>query len=73
MEAWRDNDRLPFPEFDPGLRWEMEDILDYPPKGAYNYKHRKGLSEGPPPDSETKSPAEPEKKGRRLGFRAKKG
>ncbi len=42
---WRTQNRLPFPEFDPGLRWEMEDILDYPQRGAYNYTFRKGLSE----------------------------
>lgn len=45
VEHWRQNNQLPFPDFDPGLRWEMEDILDYPPRGAYNYKYRKGLSE----------------------------
>jgi MscS family membrane protein len=45
VEGWREQNQLPFPEFDPGLRWEMEDILDYPQRGAYNYKFRKGLSE----------------------------
>ena len=45
VENWRENRNLPFPEFDPGLRWEMEDILDYPQRGAYDFKYRKGLSE----------------------------
>ena len=46
VEDWREHDRLPFPEFDPRLRREMEDRLDYPQRGAYNYKHRKALSDG---------------------------
>jgi MscS family membrane protein len=50
VRDWREHDRLPFPEFDPGLRWEMEDILDYPPRGAYDHQHRKGLSEEEEPE-----------------------
>lgn len=45
VDEWREKNQLPFPDFDPGLRWEMEDILDYPQRGAYNYKFRKGLSD----------------------------
>jgi MscS family membrane protein len=40
VEDWREHDRLPFPEFDPALRPKMEDTLDYPPMGAYDYKPR---------------------------------
>ncbi len=58
VEDWRQNDRLPFPDFDPGLRWEMENILDYPPKGSYDYKHRKGLGGAPEPDQESSPEAE---------------
>ena len=53
VEDWREKGSLPFPEFDPGLRWEMEDILDYPQRGAYNYKFRKGLSEDAEPEAQT--------------------
>lgn len=84
VEGWRENDRLPFPEFDPGLRWEMEDILDYPPKGAYDYRHRKGLSDGhptepqssplpkpqapPSPEPQAPPPHASKRKGRWFGF-----
>ncbi len=76
VEGWREHDKLPFPEFDPGLRWEMEDILDYPQKGAFDYKHRKGLSEGappepqspPPPELQSPPPPEPKRKGRWYSF-----
>jgi len=51
VEQWRQGDQLPFPEFDPGLRWEMEDILDYPPRGAHDHKHRQGVSEETMPES----------------------
>jgi len=51
VDNWRENNQLPFPEFDPGLRWEMEDILDYPQRGAYNYKFRKGLSDEADPST----------------------
>ncbi len=59
VDNWRELNQLPFPNFDPGLRWEMEDILDYPQRGAYNYKYRKGLSEDAEPVSETSSPSTP--------------
>ncbi len=36
VDQWRQAERLPFPEFDPAVRTEMEDKLDYPPKGAHN-------------------------------------
>jgi MscS family membrane protein len=53
VEHWREQGQLPFPDFDPGLRWEMEDILDYPPKGAYGYKPREGFSDDDTPASPT--------------------
>jgi hypothetical protein len=37
----------------------MEDILDYPQRGAYDYKYRKGLSEDAEPESKTSSPSIP--------------
>ena len=72
VEGWREHDRLPFPEFDPGLRWEMEDILDYPQRGAYDYKHQKGLSEDSTSEPQEPTPPEPKGKGRRLGFGSKR-
>jgi MscS family membrane protein len=67
VEDWREHDRLPFPEFDPGLRRKMEDILDFPQRGAHNYKHRKGLSDGPPREPQSTPAPEPKGKGRWLG------
>lgn len=49
VEDWRSQDRLPFPEFNPGDRWEMEDVLDYPPEGAHDHLRRKGVPEESPP------------------------
>jgi hypothetical protein len=34
VAAWRRNDRLPFPDFPNGERWEMFNTLDYPPSGS---------------------------------------
>lgn len=34
VEAWRNNDRLPFPEFPNEERWEMIDTLEYPGPGS---------------------------------------
>jgi MscS family membrane protein len=60
VEDWREHHRLPFPEFDPGLRWEMEDVLDYPPRGSPAHKPRLGLSEETPPEPpETMAKAKP--------------
>jgi MscS family membrane protein len=33
---WRKDQLLPFPEFEPGRRAEIEDTLDYPPRGAHD-------------------------------------
>jgi MscS family membrane protein len=40
VEEWRTQNRLPFPEFDPSLKPEIEDTLDYPPKGAHDSQAR---------------------------------
>lgn len=34
VEAWRSNDRLPFPEFAVNERWDMINTLDYPGAGS---------------------------------------
>ncbi|MCP4382158.1 MAG: mechanosensitive ion channel [Hyphomicrobiales bacterium] len=38
VDEWRGQKRFPFPDFDPGVRAGMEDRLDYPPKGAHDYR-----------------------------------
>lgn len=37
--------KLPFPEFEEEERERLEDILDYPPKGSYDYQPRPGTSD----------------------------
>ena len=64
VARWRDEDRLPFPEFDPDFRNERQDSLDYPPKGSPHFR---------PPGATPTSPAAEEEaeRGRRhwrLGF-----
>lgn len=34
VEKWRENDRLPFPDFDTAERWEMYNTLAYPGRGS---------------------------------------
>ena len=63
VEEWRSKGQLPFPEFDPQLRWEKEDILDYPPRGSPGHTPRPGTAAPepePPPAVEppTATPAE---------------
>lgn len=65
VEDWRALNQLPFPEFDPALRWEMEDILDYPQRGAYDWKYRAGLSEQPLPPTSQPEDASPDPQGNR--------
>ncbi len=48
VEKWRSRGQLPFPDFDEGLQWDKQDILDYPPQGSPGYKPRKGLSDPQP-------------------------
>jgi MscS family membrane protein len=40
VEKWRSRGQLPFPDFDEGLNWDKQDILDYPPKGSPGYTPR---------------------------------
>jgi MscS family membrane protein len=42
VENWRASGELPFPEFAKSLRWELEDILDFPPRGSPDYSPRRG-------------------------------
>lgn len=38
--CWRDNSRLPFPDHDESLRFELSGTLDYPPEGSAGNKRR---------------------------------
>ncbi|MCB1487097.1 MAG: hypothetical protein KDJ88_06525, partial [Bauldia sp.] len=38
VDEWRSAKRLPFPDFDPAVRSEMENRIDYPPEGAHDHK-----------------------------------
>ena len=60
VEEWRSKGQLPFPEIDPQLRWEKEDILDYPPRGSPAYTPRPGATEPrpEPPAAPAPPPAE---------------
>jgi MscS family membrane protein len=40
VEHLRFTGKLPFPEFDEEEREQLEDILDYPPRGSPDYKPR---------------------------------
>ena len=40
VEEWRAENRLPFPEFEPEFKRDIEDTLDYPPKGAHDSPSR---------------------------------
>ena len=78
VREWRSKGQLPFPEFDEGLRWEKQDILDYPPEGSPEYKPRAGLSDprpevqASPPEPQPPPPAEPKRAGRWFGFGKKR-
>lgn len=37
---WRSRDKLPFPEFELEDQEQLEDTLDYPPKGSSDYMHK---------------------------------
>jgi len=45
VSGQRATGKLPFPEFDEDERGRLEDILDYPPKGAHGYQPRPGVSD----------------------------
>ena len=49
VSRWRDEDRLPFPDIEASFRAELEDSLDYPPKGSHDFH---------PPGAAPKIPAE---------------
>ena len=55
VEAWRASDQLPFPKFEQSLRWNLQNILDFPPRGSPDYAPRRG---------EVETPTEPVIKGR---------
>ena len=45
VESWRARGKLPFPEFEEEESEQLEDILDYPPKGSPDHQPRVGSSE----------------------------
>ena len=47
VAQWRRNEQLPFPEFEEGQYWEIEDVLDYPPAGSPHHEPR--APREPPP------------------------
>ena len=48
VQEWRSTGKLPFPDFDEGVREEMADILDYPPEGSPDYETRPDSLKTPP-------------------------
>jgi MscS family membrane protein len=38
VRQWRNSSRLPFPEFEAREREQLENVLDYPPKGSPDYE-----------------------------------
>lgn len=36
VKGWRDENQLPFSELEPARKAEIEDTLDFPPKGAHD-------------------------------------
>ena len=45
VKDWRANGKLPFPEFDRAEQMEMEDTLEYPPKGSPGHSRKSTSSE----------------------------
>jgi len=70
VENWRASGELPFPEFAKSLRWELEGILDFPPRGSPDYAPRRGDPEPPPQPIAT--PVKEEAR-RRWPFRWRRG
>lgn len=58
VKAWRTKGQLPFPEFDPALQWEKEDVLDYPPQGSPGFTPRAGMPAAAPPETVETPPNE---------------
>jgi MscS family membrane protein len=50
VEKWRVDGKLPFPEFAEEQRQQLEDTLDYPPKGSPDHKTPAGQSDAPERD-----------------------
>lgn len=44
VKTWRRRAKLPFPEFEADERHELENVLDYPPKGSPDYVPREVVS-----------------------------
>lgn len=40
VERWRAENRLPFPDYEEGFRFELAGTLDYPPEGSAGNKRR---------------------------------
>ncbi len=50
VAEWRRDNQLPFPDFEEGQYWEIEDVLDYPPAGSPHHEPR-APRESPPSDT----------------------
>ena len=48
VEGWRESGQLPFPEFEKSLRWQLKDMLDFPPRGSPDFSPRRGEAETAP-------------------------
>ncbi|MDJ0970656.1 MAG: mechanosensitive ion channel [Kiloniellales bacterium] len=49
VAKWREENKLPFPEFDSARRVGLEDSLDYPPKGSPHHEPRMDHANEAPP------------------------
>jgi MscS family membrane protein len=58
VQTMRVRGKLPFPEFEDEEREQLEDILDYPPKGSSEYQPRGEQPQHPP--APPKRPAPPQ-------------
>ena len=50
VAEWRRDNQLPFPDFEEGQYWEIEDVLDYPSEGSPHHEPR-APRESPPSDT----------------------
>ena len=51
---WRENAKLPFPEFESEEREQLQDILDYPVEGSPEYRSCEDVSKTEPESSPKK-------------------